>query len=286
MGKRKGDRRWLWTVVITFGLLSFAPFVWAAIQVRTRRFKTAAVIVSAASAVAIVCAVIGGLFEAAQRSQSLREAGVPDDVVAATVAPGDAWATWVIAGVWLGTCLYALYLNPEYLEWRARRLGGENVAVVPTYYPSPQTPSHSWAAPQPMTPPVQQITNHIYGGTNNVNAQATVVQAGGDVRGVNGGKVAQSASSAGLEPEVVLAFISQYRAALRELDVGSRQAAEAQLDQLSVEMASSAPDEAIVSRNIHTLKALAHHAVTSGLTRAAATAGSAMMATLLNNWPF
>lgn len=285
MGKRKGDRRWLWTVVVSFGLLSFVPFVWAAIQVRTKRFKTAAVIVSAVSGVAIVCAVIGGFFAAAQRSQSLREAGVPDDVVAATVAPGDAWATWVIAGVWLGTCLYALYLNPEYLEWRARRLGGQNLDAVPTYYPSPQTQSQPWAAPQPMTPPVQ-ITNHIYGGTNNVNAQATVVQAGGDVREVNGGKVAQSASSAGLEPEAVLAFISQYRAALRELDVGSRQAAEAQLDQLSVELASSAPDEAIVRRNIHTLKALAHHAVTSGLTKAAATAGSALMATLLNNWPF
>jgi hypothetical protein len=100
------------------------------------------------------------------------------------------------------------------------------------------------------------VTNNIYGGINNVNAQATVVQAGGNVRGVNGGKVEQSATSSGLQAEVVLAFISQYSAALNELEPGSRRAAEVQLDQLAMEMTSSAPNEDVVSQHLHTLRLL------------------------------
>jgi hypothetical protein len=285
VGKRKGDNRWLWTVVCMFGFLSFVPFVWAAVQVRTKPFRTAAIISSVGSAVAFVAAAAGGLLEAAERNQALRESGAPDSVVNATVASGDTWAVWVIAAVWLGSSLYALYLNPEYVQSRARRLGYQSVGSGSVQGVPPPTPSSAWGAPAPSAS-TMQITNNIYGGVNNVNAQATVVQAGGNVSGVNGGKVDQTATSSGFQAEVVLAFISQYRAALTELDLGSRQAAEAQLDQLEAEISSPEPDEFVVNRLLHTLKALAHHAVSSGVTRAAAAAGSALMATLLSNWPF
>ena len=285
MGKRKGDHRWLWTVICMFGFLSFVPFLWAAVQVRTKPFRTAAIISSVGSAMAFAAAAVGGLFEAAERTQTLRESGAPDSVVDATVASGDTWAVWVVVAVWLGSGLYALYLNPEYVQWRARRLGHQYVGGGSVQGVPPPTPSSAWGAPAPSAS-TMQITNNIYGGVNNVNAQATVVQAGGNVSGVNGGKVDQTATSSGLQAEVVLAFISQYRAALTDLDPGSRQAAEAQLDQLEAEISSPEPDEGVVNRQLHTLKALAHHAVASGLTKAAATAGSALMATLLSTWPF
>lgn len=284
MGKHKGDHRWLWTVVCTFGMFSFVPFVWAAVQVRGKRFSTAAIVSSVGAAIAFTSASVGGLFEAAEQAQTLRESGVPESVVKASVARGDAWAYWVIVAVWLGSSLYALYLNPEYVQWRSRRLGHQSLSggSVPPFSP-PAAPT-SWIAPAPSTSTVQ-ITNNIYGGVNNVNAQANVVQAGGNVKGVHGGKVEQSATSWGVQPEVVLAFISQYRAALVEMDHGSRQVAEVQLDQLAAEMRSAEPDEVVVNRHLHTLKALAHHAVASGAAKAAAVAGSTLMATLLDGWP-
>ena len=130
------------------------------------------------------------------------------------------------------------------------------------------------------------IAQYIYGGNNNVSAHATAVQSGGDVTGINGGMVEQSATSTGLPADAVFAFINQYRAALLELDYGSRQAAEAQLDQLAAEMSSDEPDAVVVKGHLHTLRALAHQAATGGATKAAAVAGSALMSTLLNNWPF
>ncbi len=283
MGKRKGDHRWLWTVVCTFGMLSFVPFIWAAIQVRTKSFRTAAIVTSLGSAAAFVSATAGGLFEAAEQSQKLRDAGVPDSVVEATVVRGAAWAYWVLAALWLGSSLYALYLNPEYVRWRAGRLGSQGVGGSAQHIPP--APLSARVSPAPLAP-TAQITNNFYGGSNNVNAQATAVQSSGNVTGINSGKIEQTATSTGFQAGEVLAFIDQYRAALVELDYGSRQAAEAQLDQLAVEMTSDAPDEAVVSRHLHTLRALAHHAVASGVTKAAAVAGSALMSTLLGNWPF
>jgi len=205
--------------------------------------------------------------------------------VEAAGVSGDAWASWVFAAVWLGLSLYALYLNPEYVRWRASRLGNRGVSGGSVQNAPPPVPSTAWAAPGPSASTVQ-ITNNIYGGTNNVNAQATAIQSGGSVMGINGGKVEQSATSTGLQAEVVLAFINQYRAALLELDDRSRRAAEAQLDQLAAEMTSQEPDEDAVNQHLHTLKALAHHAVASGVTKAAMTAGSALMSTLLSSWPF
>lgn len=289
VSKRKGDNRWLWTVICLFGLLSFVPFVWAAVQVRTRRFVTAAIVNTVGSAAAFGAASLGGILESAERAQTLRESGVPDAVVDATVERGDAWAYWVVVAVWLGSSLYALYLKPEYVQWRTRHMGPQNVIGWPSQHIPPPPPPHPssrvWGAPEPSASTVQ-ITNHIYGGVNNVNAQATVVQAGGNVKGVNGGRVDQSAVSSGLQPEVVLAFISRYRAALAELDPDSRQAAEAELALLAVAISSPQPDEAMVNRQLLTLKALAQQAIASGAAKAAATAGSALMATLLSNWPF
>ncbi len=285
MSKRKGDHRWLWTVVGTFGMLSFIPFIWAAIQVRTKSFRTAAIINSLGSATVFAAAAVGGVFEAAEQTENLRAAGVPDSVLEAAGVRGAAWASWVFAAVWLGSSLYALYLNPEYVRWRASRLGHQGVGDGPVPHVPPPAPLSAWASPAPTASAVQ-ITNNIYGGVNNVNAQATAVRAGGNVSGINGGKVEQSATSTGLQADVVLAFINQYRAALIELDDGSRRAAEAQLDQLAAEMRSPEPNEESVKGHIHTLKALAHHAISSGATKAAAAAGSALMSTLLGSWPF
>ena len=128
MGKRDGDNRWLWTVVCTFGMLSFVPFIWAAVQIRTKSFRAAAIISSVGSTTVLVSAAVGGIFEAADQAQQLRASGVPDSVVKAAGVRGDAWAYWVFAAVWLGLCLYALYLNPEYVRWRASRLGNRRVS--------------------------------------------------------------------------------------------------------------------------------------------------------------
>ena len=283
MGKRKGDNRWLWTVVCTFGMLSFVPFIWAAVQVRTKSFRTAAIVSSLGSATAFVSASVGGLFEAAEQSQKLRDAGVPDSVVEATVVSGPAWVSWVLMALWLGSSLYALYLNPEYVRWRTGRLGSQGAGGSAQHIPP--SPLGAWGAPTPLAP-TAQVTNNFYGGSNNVNAQAAAVQSSGNVEGIHSGRIEQSATSTGFQADVVLAFIDQYRAALVELDHGPRQAAEAQLDQLAVEMTSGAPDEVVVSRHLHTLKALAHHAISSGGTKAAAAAGSALMSSLLGAWPF
>ena len=301
MGKRKGDNRWLWTVVCTFGMLSFVPFIWAAIQVRTKRFGTAAIINIVGSATVFVAAALGGVFEAAEQTEKLRDAGASESAVEAAGLNGDAWASWVFVAVWLGSSLYALYLNPEYVQWRASRLGQQGVDSGPaSSIPPPAPPrawvpggsaqhvpppANAWAGHVPAAPSVQ-ITNNIYGGVNNVNSQATTVQAGGNVSGVNGGRVKQSATSTGLQADAVLAFMAQYRAALLELDDGSRRAAETQLNQLAAEIASPELDEDSVRSHLHTLRALAHHAVASGARGAAAAGGSALMSTLLNNWPF
>jgi len=182
-------------------MLSFLPFIWAAIQVRTKSFRTAAIISSVGSATVFVSAAAGGFFEAAEQEQKLRDSGVPDSVVEAAGASGDAWASWVFAAVWLGLSLYALYLNPEYVRWRASRLGNRGVGGGSFQNAPPPVPSTAWAAPWPSASTVQ-ITNNIYGGTNNVNAQATAIQSGGSVMGINGGKVEQSATSTGLQAEV------------------------------------------------------------------------------------
>jgi hypothetical protein len=131
---------------------------------------------------------------------------------------------------------------------------------------------------------VQHIT--VNGGNNSFSAQATSIQASGDVSGVSGGHIEQSVTSTGLQPEVVLAFISQYRAALTELDRGTQQAAQAHLDQLTNELSAYQPNENAVNQHLHTPKALASHALSAGLAKAASAGGSIAMSALLDQWPF
>lgn len=130
-----------------------------------------------------------------------------------------------------------------------------------------------------------QITNNIYGGTNSVNTQGAVVNAGGDVMGVNSGAVEQSTSSEGIAPEVILALIERYRTALVELDHDARHVAERRLDQLALEVATAEPNHTAVKGHLDSLKAVARQAVTDGAGRAAAGGGAAMLSALLSNWP-
>ncbi len=280
LGKQKGDNRWLWTVVGTLGLLSFGPFIWAAIQTRSPRFRTAAVVSCVASVVVWISLVASGALAAAEQRQDLRDAGVPDSVLATDGPTGDPWAYWVLAAVWAASSAYALYLNPEYVQWRARRIGSQT-AGEPA-----QAPSGPWTPPPaPTTAPSMQITTYIYGGTNSVNNQGAAINAGGDVRGVNSGAVEQSTSSQGVEPEVVLALVEQYRTALAELDHDARQLAQRRLDQLALEMATAEPDQAEVKGHLDSLKAIARQAVTAGAGRAAGAGGVAALSALLSNWP-
>jgi hypothetical protein len=280
LGKRKGDNRWLWTVVCTFGLLSFAPFIWAAIQTRSVRFRTAAVVSCVASAVVWISLVASGALAAAEQRQEMRDAGVPDSVLATDGPTGDLWAYWVVAAVWVASSAYALYLNPEYVQWRARRIVDRAASESAQAPFGPFTPP-----PSPTVTPSMQITNNIYGGTNSVNTQGAVVNAGGDVKGVNSGTVEQSTSSEGIEPEVVLALVEQYRTALAELDDDARQLAQRRLDQLALEMAAAEPDQAEVKGHLDSLKAIARQAVTAGAGRAAGAGGVAALSALLSNWP-
>jgi hypothetical protein len=280
LGKRKGDNRWLWTVVCTFGLLSFAPFIWAAIQTRSERFRTAAIVSGVASALVWISLIAGGVFAAADEGQEMRDAGVPDAVVETAGPQGDAWAYWVVAVVWAVTSAYALYLNPEYVQWRARRIGNQAASEFgqpPLGLLNPPPP--------PAGAPSMHITTNIYGGTNSVNTQGAMVNAGGDVTDVNSGAVEQSTSSEGLEPAVILALIEQYRIALVELDHDARHVAEHRLDQLALEMATAEPDEPAVKGHLESVRAIAHQAVMAGAGRAAGAGGAALLSALLSNWP-
>jgi len=282
VGKQKGDNRWLWTVVCTMGLLSFAPFIWAAIQTRSARFRTAAIVNSVGSAIVWMSLVLSGALAAAEQTREMREAGVPDSIVEASGPTGDSWAYWVVAAVWAASSAYALYLNPQYVQWRSRRIG-DGIAAQPQRAPAAPLTA---APPQPpAAAPYMNITNNIYGGTNSVNTQGALVNAGGDVNDVNSGAVEQSTSSEGLEPEVVMALIEQYRRALAELDDERRQMAKDHLDQLALEMATAEPQQEAVKGHLDSLKAIAHQALTTGAGRAAGAGGVALFSTLLSNWP-
>jgi hypothetical protein len=223
------------------------------------------------------------MFEAAEQRAKLRAAGVPESVIGATDSSTPSWATWVIAGIWIGMSLYALYLNPEYVRWRAARIGRSS-EIRPSQASAFATQPTAWSPPVPHGSVVQYIT--VNGGDNNFNTQSTSVQAGGNVSGISGSHVEQSATSAGLPTEVLLAFIDQYRAALTGLDVGTQHAAEPRLKQLAAEVTAAQPNGAVINQNLQTLKALAHHALSAGIAKAATTGGSAAMSALLAQWPF
>ena len=106
--------------------------------------------------------------------------------------------------------------------------------------------------------------------------------AGGDVSGVHGGTVSQQGSVSGLPIEVVVALMVQYRAALIEMDPGSREQAELVLANLEREIGLPKPDTTAASRHLEMLKAIAQRAVIS----AASGTGTKLVSALLKSWPF
>lgn len=296
MENKKGDNRWLWTVVLCFGFLSFAPFIWAAIQTRSARFRTAAIGSSIGSAAAFLAAGIGGIGDAADQRREMEESGVPESVIDASAPSGQAWAYWVVIAVWALSSAYALYLNPEYKAWRDRRANSQPTTPAaetapttsPIYQPIPR--GYPPIAPPPPAAPTDSPSIHytmnIYGGTNSVNNQGAVVRADGDVHDVLNGSVEQSTSSQGFEPAIVAALIAEYRTALIELNHEVRHDAEHRLDQLESEIALASPNQDAVKGHLDSLKAIAKSAVTAGAGRAVGAGGVALLSSVLGNWPF
>lgn len=221
---------------------------------------------------------VGGLFEAADRREELRTAGVPDEVIDQAGIGGATWANVVLLAAWGGTILYALYLNPDYQSWRWWRRQQSDLQFSTTHAQVGQQ-AGAWPPPPPQRKPrVVPFIN--WRGTVNVHEQN--VQAGGDVNGVHGGTVSQQGSVSGLPIEVVVALMAQYRAALIEMDPGSRQEAELVLASLDRAISLPHPDTDAASRHLETLKMIAQRAAVS----AAAGAGAKLLWSLLESWPF
>ncbi len=273
--------RWVWAVVGCVGALSFIPFLWAAVQVRTRKFWNAAIVSCVVSAASWVALTAGGLFAAADQRKALEAAGIPDEVVDQAGIGGAAWANVVLLAAWVGTGLYALYLNPEYLFWRRSRQDGYTPQQPATLPPPGQSGQGRYSSPpiiHEQKPRAVPLIN--WRGTVNVHEQ--VVHAGGNVSGVHGGTVSQQGSVSGLPIEAVVALMAQYRAVLIEMDPDSRQQAELVLADLERAISLPKPDTTAASRHLELLKAIAQRAVIS----AASGTGAKLVSALLKSWPF
>jgi hypothetical protein len=278
---KHSEHRWVWVVVCCFGAFAFVPFLWAAVQVRTRNFWNAAIVSCVGSAASWVALSTGGLFAAADQRDALKAAGVPAEVVDQTGISGATWAYVVLFAAWGGTSLYALYLNPEYLSWRRFRREG--------YHPAQAAAPTEWSPGgsrrDSSSPPIREQKRRAvplvnWRGTVNVHEQ--VVNAGGDVSGVHAGTVSQQGSVSGLQVEAVVALMAQYRAALIEMDPSSRQQAELALANLESEISLPQPDTTVASRQLEVLKAIAQRAVVL----AASGAGAQLVTALLKSWTF
>lgn len=277
----RGGHRWVWVVVGCLGAFAFVPFLWAAVQVRTRNFRNAAIVSCVASTAAWVALTAGGLFAAADQRNALEDAGVPDEVIDQAGISGSTWAYVVLFAAWGGTSLYALYLNPEYLSWRRFRRDGDTPHQAATLTVSPRGgPQRDSSPPRIREQKPRAVPLINWRGTVNIHEQ--VVQAGGDVSGVHGGTVSQQGSVSGLPIEVVVALMVQYRAALIEMDPGAREQAELVLANLEREIGLPKPDTTAASRHLEMLKAIAQRAVIS----AASGTGTKLVSALLKSWPF
>ncbi len=276
-----GGHRWVWVVVGCLGAFAFVPFLWAAVQVRTRNFRNAAIVSCVASTASWVALTAGGLFAAADQREALEEAGVPDEVIDQAGISGATWAYVVLFAVWGGTSLYALYLNPEYLSWRRSGRDGyashQSAALTPPAHGGPLRDSSP-----PLTREQRPRAVPLINWRGTVNVHEQVVHAGGDVTGVHGGTVSQRGSVSGMSVEAVLALVAQYRTALIEMDPSSRQEAELILANLEREILLPQPDTTAASRHLEMLKAIAQRAVIS----AASGTGTKFVSALLKSWPF
>ncbi|MFT4009183.1 MAG: helix-hairpin-helix domain-containing protein [Nocardioidaceae bacterium] len=103
---------WLLPAILCCGLLSFISFIYAAIRVRTKKFWTAALISSIGSAIAWTAVAL--------LSETSDEVG---GATATKAGEGGSWGAGIAIAIWAGLLVYGLFLNRDYLRWRAAQEG-------------------------------------------------------------------------------------------------------------------------------------------------------------------
>lgn len=141
---RRKNSRWRWWVFLGFGGLGFIGFFIVAFRVQTKKFWTAAFVAGVGSAAAWV---VSGLNE---------QAGGTTTTTAASSGAASSLVSGVLIAIWGAQVVYALFLNRDYLRWKAdSRNEWYNQSVVG------QAAINSASAPPP--PPVVPQTSPFLG---------------------------------------------------------------------------------------------------------------------------